>query len=155
MQKTFLIERQFLSLNVQIQWRNVAGLYGSCGCTPPLGPPRHAQLSGGTTLYGPESLRTQIKFPAFCYFTAILIVGDATLGDTLRGFWHAIYATIQVVPLSMFSLWILGPGLLSTSVAALAVALSSFLVALPESTHLNVQTDRFRADCRGVYRCLL
>ncbi|KAL2481527.1 hypothetical protein Adt_34493 [Abeliophyllum distichum] len=69
-------------------------------------------IVGGTTLYGPESLRKQIKFPAFCYLTAILIVGDATLGDTLRGFWHAIYATIQVVPLSMLSLWILGPGLL-------------------------------------------
>ncbi|KAL2502899.1 hypothetical protein Fot_36747 [Forsythia ovata] len=100
-------------------------------------------IVGGTTLYGPESLRTQIKFPAFCYLTAILIVGDATLGDTLRGFWHAIYATIQVVPLSMLSLWILGPGLLSTGVAALAVALSSFLVALPESTHLTSKRIAF------------
>ncbi|XP_022869519.1 uncharacterized protein LOC111388922 [Olea europaea var. sylvestris] len=43
----------------------------------------------------------------------------------------------------MLSLWLLGPGLLSSGVAALAVALSSFMVALPESTHLTSKRIAF------------
>jgi hypothetical protein len=63
-------------------------------------------------------------------------VSDATLGDTLRSFWHAVYATIQVMILSIPSLWLVDPACLTNSLAAVAVALSAFVVALPESTHL-------------------
>ncbi|KAH7866854.1 hypothetical protein Vadar_025828 [Vaccinium darrowii] len=66
-------------------------------------------MVGCTTLYGPEPLRTQIPFPAFAYLTAILIVPDATLGDSVRGCWHAMCATAQVVPASILSLWLIGP----------------------------------------------
>ncbi|CAK9161804.1 unnamed protein product, partial [Ilex paraguariensis] len=93
-------------------------------------------IVGCTTLYGPQSLRTQLAYPAFSYVTAILIVSDSTLGDTIRGCWHALYATVQVVPASILSLWLVGPAWFSAGSAALGVAVSAFVVALPQSTHL-------------------
>lgn len=93
-------------------------------------------IVGCTTLYGPAHLRSQLAFPAFSYVTAILIVSDSTLGDTLRGSWHAFYATLQVVPLSMLSLWVIGPARFSAGGAAIAVAVTAFMVAVPESTPL-------------------
>ena len=89
------------------------------------------------TLYGPPSLRHQVALPAFSYVTVILIVPDATLGDTLRGFWLTLYATIQSVGPAILSLWLIGPARLTTITTALAVGLAAFVVVLPgEATHL-------------------
>uniref|UniRef100_A0A2N9FC32 Uncharacterized protein n=1 Tax=Fagus sylvatica TaxID=28930 RepID=A0A2N9FC32_FAGSY len=100
-----------------------------------------------TTLYGPASLRKLLTYPAYSYLTTILIVLEATLGDSLSGFWHALYASIQVVILSTISLWVIGPARLNYAVAtafygnyilaATGVALSAFVVALPKSTPLR------------------
>ncbi|KAM5583725.1 hypothetical protein ABKV19_003547 [Rosa sericea] len=90
-----------------------------------------------TTLYGPPSLRNQVAFPTFSYVTVILIAPDATLGDTFRGFWLALYATIQSIGPATLSLWLIGPARLSSSTTALAVGLAAFVVVLPgEATHL-------------------
>ncbi|XP_062083337.1 uncharacterized protein LOC133789520 [Humulus lupulus] len=89
-----------------------------------------------TTLYGPESFRSLVRFPAFSYVTVILVVTDATLGDTLRGCWLGLHATVQSLGPAMLSLWLIGPSRFSESVTALTVALGAFVVALPESTHL-------------------
>ncbi|WOH01100.1 hypothetical protein DCAR_0520481 [Daucus carota subsp. sativus] len=88
-------------------------------------------IVGCSTLYGPSHLRSHVTFPAFSYVTAILILSDATLGDSLRGSWHALCATVQVVPVSILSLWIIGP-----ASAALAVAVMAFLIAVPERTNI-------------------
>ncbi|KAL5549999.1 hypothetical protein UlMin_000175 [Ulmus minor] len=93
-------------------------------------------IVGCTTLYGPAPVRRVLTYPAISYVTAILIVSEATLGDTLRGFCQNLYATVQVLFPSWLSLWIIGPARLTRELAALAVAISSFVVALPESTPL-------------------
>lgn len=95
-------------------------------------------IVGCITLYGPSSIQRLIAFPAFSYVTVILIVNvDATLGDTLRGCWLALYATIQSIGPAMLSLWAIGPSRFTTGTTALAVALAAFVVALPaETTHL-------------------
>ncbi|KAH7867326.1 hypothetical protein Vadar_031983 [Vaccinium darrowii] len=100
-------------------------------------------MVGCATLYGPEPLRTQIPFPAFAYLTAILIVPDATLGDSVRGCWHAMCATAQVVPASILSLWLIGPEQFSEVVAAVAVAVGAFMVAVPEWSHLMTKRIAF------------
>ncbi|XP_010253831.1 PREDICTED: uncharacterized protein LOC104594975 [Nelumbo nucifera] len=88
------------------------------------------------TLYGPVALQRQISFPALCYVTIILIVTNATLGDTLRGCCYALYATILGVLPAILCLWAIGPARLSAITMSLAVALSAFVIVLPESTHL-------------------
>ncbi|KAF3453867.1 hypothetical protein FNV43_RR04308 [Rhamnella rubrinervis] len=93
-------------------------------------------IVGCTTLYGPASLRRQVAFPAFSYVTVILIVTDATFGDTLRGCWLGLYATVQSLGPAILSLWLIGPARLSNTTTALAVALGAFVVVVPESTHL-------------------
>lgn len=93
-------------------------------------------IVGCTTLYGPASIRHHIAFPAFSYVTVILIVTDATLGDTLHGCWLALYATIQSVGPALLSLWLVGPGRFTNGTISLAVALAAFVVAFPEGTHL-------------------
>ncbi|PON51453.1 P-hydroxybenzoic acid efflux pump subunit [Trema orientale] len=93
-------------------------------------------IVGCTTLYGPASFRSLVGFPAFSYVTVILVVTDATLGDTLRGCWLGLYATAQSLGPAMLSMCLIGPSRFSRSVTALAVALGAFVVALPESTHL-------------------
>ncbi|XP_071911787.1 uncharacterized protein [Coffea arabica] len=93
-------------------------------------------IVGCTTLYAPAHFTRQITFPAFSYVTAVLIVSDANLGDAIRGCWHAFYATLQMLPLSILGLRIIGPARFSPSIAAAAAALASFLVALPNSTPL-------------------
>ncbi|KAK6290442.1 hypothetical protein POUND7_001983 [Theobroma cacao] len=100
-------------------------------------------IVGCTTLYGPEPVRRFLTFPAFSYVTTILIVSDATLGDALRGCWHVLYASIQVLLPSMLSLWLIGPARFSHGLAAMAVALSSFAIALPDSTHLMAKRIAF------------
>ncbi|KAM1148851.1 hypothetical protein ACFX2B_029211 [Malus domestica] len=89
-----------------------------------------------TILYGPQSLRRQVAFPAFSYVTVLLIAPDATLGHTLCGFRLGLYATAQTIGPAMLSLWLIGPAQLSTSTTAVAVGLAAFVVALPEFTHL-------------------
>ncbi|GMJ08462.1 hypothetical protein like AT2G28780 [Hibiscus trionum] len=100
-------------------------------------------IVGCTTLYGPESVRRIIRFPAFSYVTIILIVPDATLGDALRGCWHVLCAIIQVMLPSMSILRLIGPSGFSCGLAALVVALSSFLIALPGYTHLTAKRIAF------------
>ncbi|XP_054813900.1 uncharacterized protein LOC129314481 [Prosopis cineraria] len=95
-------------------------------------------IVGCITLFGPSSIQRTIAFPAFSYVTVILIVNDATLGDTLRGCWLALYATIQSIGPAILSLWLIGPNRLTTGTTSLAVALAAFVVvALPADwTHL-------------------
>ncbi|KAM7496570.1 hypothetical protein LguiA_020984 [Lonicera macranthoides] len=93
-------------------------------------------IVGVTTLYSPQALRQHITFPAFSYVTVILIVTDASLGDTLRGSWHALYATVQGVSPSIMSLWLIGPARLTIATTAAAVAVSAFMVVALEKTHL-------------------
>ncbi|KAL0344549.1 UNVERIFIED_CONTAM: hypothetical protein Sradi_4286200 [Sesamum radiatum] len=101
-------------------------------------------IVGGATLYGPRALVSEIKFAAFSYLTAVIIVSDASLGDTLRGCGHAFCATVQVVPLAMLARWIMGPtGGLQVGLAAVVVAVAAFLVALPECTHLTAKRIAF------------
>ncbi|KAK3033950.1 hypothetical protein RJ639_034114 [Escallonia herrerae] len=89
-----------------------------------------------TTLYGPTALRRQVAFPAFSYVTVVLMVTNATLGDALRGCWHGLYATVLGVCPAILSLWAIGPARFTKTTTALAVALSAFVVVLPEHTHL-------------------
>ncbi|KAL4558527.1 hypothetical protein LXL04_036728 [Taraxacum kok-saghyz] len=89
-------------------------------------------IIGCTALYGPQHIRYQIQYPSVAYVTAILIVSDVTLGTTLRGSFYALCATVLVLPSSILCLWAVGPPRLTEGGAAAAVALSSFLVALPE-----------------------
>lgn len=93
-------------------------------------------IVGSITFYGPSSLRGQVTFPAFSYVTVILIVTDATLGDTLHGCWLALYATVQSIGPALLTMWLIGPARLTTGTTALAVAIAAFFVALPEGTHL-------------------
>ncbi|KAJ6742122.1 F3L24.34 PROTEIN [Salix viminalis] len=73
----------------------------------------------------------------------ILIVSDATLGDTLRGCWHALYATVQVLIPCILSLHLIGPARFGSGLAAVAVAITAFMVALPESTPLMAKRIAF------------
>lgn len=101
-------------------------------------------IAGCTYLYGPAPLRRYLTYPAFTYSTALLIVSDAALGDTLRGCWHVLCASIQVMILSLLALQLIGPQNFTNLVAALAMAISGFLVALPvESTHLVTKQIAF------------
>ncbi|KAM7263189.1 hypothetical protein ACFE04_000872 [Oxalis oulophora] len=107
-------------------------------------------IVGCTILYGPKPLQQLVAFPAFSYATAILIVSDVTLGDTLKGFWQVIYATIQVMIPSMFTLWVVRPERFNESLAAVAVATTSFAMALPGSTSLLAKRIGF-GQCVIVY----
>ncbi|KAJ6331703.1 hypothetical protein OIU76_010147 [Salix suchowensis] len=98
---------------------------------------------GCTTLYGPAKLSHFLAYPAFSYVTAILIVSDATLGDTLRGCWHTLYATVQVMIPCILSLHLIGPARFGSGLAAVAVAITTFMVALPESTPLMAKRIAF------------
>ncbi|XP_074374005.1 uncharacterized protein LOC141714383 [Apium graveolens] len=93
-------------------------------------------IVGCTTLYGPSHFQNHVPFPSFSYVTAILIVSDSTLGDTIRGSWDAFCATVQVVPISILSLWVFGPASFSPATAAVAVVLMSFLAGMPRCTDL-------------------
>lgn len=94
-------------------------------------------IVGGITLFGPISIRRQITLPAFSYVTVIIIIVDATLGDTFRGCWYALYATIQGVCPAILCLWVLGPARLTMFVTSLLVAVSAFVVVVwPRNTHI-------------------
>ncbi|KAL8504662.1 hypothetical protein ACS0TY_016009 [Phlomoides rotata] len=101
-------------------------------------------IVGGVAIFGPKCLARQIRYPSFAYLTAFLVVSDASLGDTIKGCWHAICATLQVVPIAMLWWWIIGPMAgLPPIMAAVTVAVAAFLVALPEFTHLTVKKIAF------------
>ncbi|XP_050225008.1 uncharacterized protein LOC126674573 [Mercurialis annua] len=100
-------------------------------------------IIGWTTLYGPKPMNHFLAYPAFSYLTTILIVSDATLGDSLRGICFAFYATIQVMILSILTLWLIGPAKFNSGLAAVAVAATSFAVALPKSTPLLAKRIAF------------
>ncbi|KAL0533695.1 hypothetical protein IC582_027736 [Cucumis melo] len=93
-------------------------------------------IIAAATVYGPLFLRSQVTFPAFSYVTAILIVTNATLGDTVRGCWLALYATLQTVCPAMAVFWFIGPTKFSYETIALTVALASVVVVLPSSSHV-------------------
>ncbi|KAL7092520.1 hypothetical protein ACP275_12G169000 [Erythranthe tilingii] len=101
-------------------------------------------IIGCATIYGPEFLVNEIRFVAFSYLTAVLIVSDASLGDTLSGCWHAFCATAQVVPLAVLGRWLVDPTEgLPLGYAAVAVGVAAFLVAMPECTHLTAKRIAF------------
>lgn len=103
-------------------------------------------IVGCATLYGPESVRNLLTFPAFSYVVTILIVydqQDATLGDALRGCWLALYASIQVMLPTMLILKIIGPGRITVEVAAVLVAVTTFGVAFPELSPLLTKRIAF------------
>ncbi|CAO2840619.1 unnamed protein product [Amaranthus hypochondriacus] len=93
-------------------------------------------IVGCITLYGPASIKKQVAFPAFSYVAMILIVTNATLGDTIRGLWLSFYATLQTVCPAILCLWIMGPTRLTTASTSLVLAIASFFIALPKSTHV-------------------
>ncbi|KAM7280377.1 hypothetical protein ACFE04_007511 [Oxalis oulophora] len=96
-------------------------------------------IVGLITIYGPPSIQRQVAFPAFSYVTVILIITDATLGDTLHGCFLALYATVQTVGPAILTLWFVGPEKLTNSTTAVAVAAAAFIVVLPEGTHLKAK----------------
>ncbi|KAL0393712.1 UNVERIFIED_CONTAM: hypothetical protein Slati_4337400 [Sesamum latifolium] len=107
-----------------IWWRCLASAFRTAlACT----------IVGALTLFGPEFITRQVAFPAFSYVTVILVVTDATLGDTLRGCWLALYATVQGVCPAILSLWLIGPARLTNSTTAVVVAISAFVVVLPRT----------------------
>lgn len=97
-------------------------------------------IVGLTTLFGPNPINDIIAFPALSYLTAILIIRDATLGETLRGCWLALCATIQSTVPAMLGFWCIGPAakFFSEGTTVFAVALAAFVVVLPaeSTTHL-------------------
>ncbi|RYQ98105.1 hypothetical protein Ahy_B08g094177 [Arachis hypogaea] len=96
-------------------------------------------IVGSVTLLGPPSIQTLITFPAFSYVSLVLIIiNDATFGDTFRACWLALYATIQAIGPAMLTLWAVHPARLSNATTAVAVAVAAFVVVLPSdrSTHL-------------------
>ncbi|KAG5242943.1 FUSC domain-containing protein [Salix suchowensis] len=97
---------------------------------------------GCTTLYGPAKLSHFLAYPVNTALS-ILIVSDATLGDTLRGCWHTLYATVQVMIPCILSLHLIGPARFGSGLAAVAVAITTFMVALPESTPLMAKRIAF------------
>ncbi|KAK7261456.1 hypothetical protein RIF29_27769 [Crotalaria pallida] len=94
-------------------------------------------IVGIVTLYGPPYIQTLISFPAFSYVTVILIIiNDATLGDSFQAIWIALYATFQSIGPAMLCFCAINPNRFSEWTIALAVALAAFVVVLPKSTHL-------------------
>ncbi|CAI9108059.1 OLC1v1007574C1 [Oldenlandia corymbosa var. corymbosa] len=93
-------------------------------------------IVGCATLFGPTSLKNQVTLPAFSYVTVILIITDATLGDTFRGCWHALHASLFGICPAILTLWLIGPAQLTASITAIAVAASAFVVVVQENSHL-------------------
>ncbi|KAI9085756.1 hypothetical protein K1719_032170 [Acacia pycnantha] len=101
-------------------------------------------IVGCTALHGPAKLRQYLQFTAFSYVTTILIAPDANLGDTIRSCWHVFCATLQAMILSIIGLRVVGPEhFTSRPVAAAAVAVSTFMVALPDATDLLTKRIAF------------
>ncbi|KAK9169917.1 hypothetical protein Syun_002057 [Stephania yunnanensis] len=93
-------------------------------------------IVGCITLYCPVAIQRTLSFPALSYVVVIALVTEATLGDTVRGCWNALYGTIQGVVPGMLSLWLIGPARLSIATATLVVAATALVVVAPQSTHV-------------------
>lgn len=103
-------------------------------------------LVGGITMFGPAPVRQLLAFSAFSYVTTISIVlSDAvSVGDAVRGVWHVMWAVASVLLTTVLCLWLIGPErFTSGAAAAVAVAVSAFVVALPERTHLLTKRIAF------------
>ena len=97
-------------------------------------------ILGCTTPY-PENLQRLLAYPAFSYLTTILIMSDATLGDPKK--FLACYLHYNSGNPLCTELLAIEPPRLTNSLAAVAVALKAFVVALPESTHLMSKRIEF------------
>lgn len=87
-------------------------------------------IVGCTVLYSPPEVRKYVAYPSFSYLTATLIVWETTLGDTLCGTWHAFIGICLVAGASILSLWLMQLEHLNSILAAVFVALGTFVVAL-------------------------
>ncbi|CAA0836416.1 Unknown protein [Striga hermonthica] len=100
-------------------------------------------IVGLTALYGPTRLMAQIKFLPLSYLMVILTLSNSasTLGHSVRGFWHILFATIQVVPIAALGQWLAAPAAVAPplGVAAVVAAVAAFLVVLPRSTHVTAK----------------
>ncbi|XP_068669075.1 uncharacterized protein [Aristolochia californica] len=92
-----------------------------------------------TKYYGPAALSRQLAFPALSYVTTILIVADATFGEALHGAICALYGSLQGVVPAVVVISVAGPARFTITGTTVAIALSAFMVALPESTHVTVK----------------
>ncbi|MED6181832.1 hypothetical protein PIB30_023042 [Stylosanthes scabra] len=100
-------------------------------------------IVGSVTLFGPKSIQTLITFPAFSYVSLILIIiNDATFGDTFRACWLALYATIQAIGPAMLTLWAVHPARLSNATTALAVGVAAFVVVVPSDGSTSLLAKR-------------
>jgi len=94
-------------------------------------------IVGATTLYSPQIIRRHLKFPAFSYMTAVLIVGEATLGDAVKGAACALYGTaLGLIPAILTLHMMQFKNNITATTISVAVAISSFAVAIFDSTAL-------------------
>ncbi|CAM8930172.1 unnamed protein product [Rhodiola kirilowii] len=100
-------------------------------------------IVASATLYSPTKIHPFPTYPSISYVIAILVVPQRTLGDTLGSFWQIIYATAQVMPVSILSLKVMKPGEISYAKAAVTIAMFSFMVGLPKSSTLLTKRIAF------------
>ncbi|KAK9053595.1 hypothetical protein SSX86_024669 [Deinandra increscens subsp. villosa] len=94
-------------------------------------------IVAAATLFGPSFLRRHVTFPAFSYVTVVLIITGASLGDTLRGCWDAVCATLLTVVPAILGFWAIGTSRLTTALTSVLVGVAAFVVMLPDQkTHL-------------------
>ncbi|KAJ6814520.1 uncharacterized protein M6B38_136960 [Iris pallida] len=87
-------------------------------------------IVGIATLYSPMSIRRHLRFPAFAYMTAVLTVGDASsLGNTMKSAACAFYGIALGLLPAMLMFYLIRPEGVSAATTAVAVAISSFVVA--------------------------
>lgn len=87
-------------------------------------------IVGFAAVYSPPALRHRLAFAAFSYVSAILISGEATLGETLHGVACTLAGSVPAVLLASLVMSLIKPGELSVGFRTVAVVLSSLLVAL-------------------------
>ena len=103
-------------------------------------------IIGVITVFGPAPVKHLLAFSAFSYVTIIsILLSDAvSIGDAVMGVWHVMWAVALVVLSSVPCLWLIKPERFTGSAsAAAAVAVSAFMVALPERTHLLTKRIAF------------
>ncbi|KAG6603663.1 hypothetical protein SDJN03_04272, partial [Cucurbita argyrosperma subsp. sororia] len=103
-------------------------------------------IIGVITVFGPAPVKHLLAFSAFSYVTIIsILLSDAvSIGDAVMGVWHVMWAVALVVLSSVPCLWLIRPERFTGSAsAAVAVAVSAFMVALPERTHLLTKRIAF------------
>ncbi|KAL9261798.1 hypothetical protein AKJ16_DCAP05684 [Drosera capensis] len=87
-------------------------------------------IVGCTVLYSRDGIRKYVQYPSFSYMTATLIVWETTLGDTLRGTWHAFIGTCLVTGATILSLWLVRLDQFTPELAAVVVAVGTFAIVL-------------------------